>query len=107
MLVLKSSLSHCVRTKLYPQRDYNHYLALHAVCKNMAKQVVFKDHEKNVKKRKMVDVDAIYGHCLITTLAWSLWEESQSETIKTKSQKARKAGYLQASSDFFITFYKL
>ena len=50
-----------------------------------------KDHEQNGKKRKLADVEAMYGHCLIITLAWSLWEESQSETIKTvcRSWKSR------------------
>ena len=33
------------------------------------------------RKQKLVDAEAMFGRCLITTLARSLWEESQSETI--------------------------
>ena len=48
--------------------------------------VELKDHEQR-KKQKLVDVKARYCHCLITTLAWSSWEESQNCGYKNWKRK--------------------
>ena len=60
--------------------------------------VELKDHEQR-KKQKLVDVKARYCHCLITTLAWSSWEESQKRGYKRCAEPG-KAGVLQTSSAF-------
>ena len=43
-------------------------------------KVVLEDHKHTGMKWRLVDVEAMHGHCLKTTLAWGLWAESQSET---------------------------
>ena len=48
-----------------------------------------------------VKLKLVYGYCLITTLAWRMWAESQSETTKLFAE-AEKAVVLQTSSAFVL-----